>query len=282
MEDVAIVGAGELGGSLAHLLARRDVAARIRLIDTAGTVAAGKALDIMQGSPIEQFATPVSGFSDLTRAAGAAVVVLADRVVGGEWDGEEGQLLLAQLSRIAAGSVIVCAGASQRDLIEAGVRDRRFPRTRLFGSAPEALAAAVRALMALEINGAPGDIALTVLGVPPEHTVIPWDEATVGGFAATRVLDEPVRRRLAARVAPLWPPGPYALAAAARQAVASLLGRARQTMSCFVAPEADAASGRRVRTAALPVRLGPGGIERIARPALSPGDQVALDNAMLL
>src|SRR5262245_54464970 len=61
MQEVAIVGAGELGGLLAHVLARRDAARAIRLVDESGQVAAGKALDIMQASPLEQFATSVSG-----------------------------------------------------------------------------------------------------------------------------------------------------------------------------------------------------------------------------
>ncbi len=82
-------------------------------------------------------------------------------------------------------------------------------RERLIGSAPEALAASVRALVALQTNGSVRDVALTVLGVPPAHAVVNWDDATIGGFAATRVLDEPTLRRLSAQVAPLWPPGPH-------------------------------------------------------------------------
>src|SRR5262245_64298936 len=78
MQDVAIVGAGELGGDLAHALARRDIVRSIRLIDAAGSVAAGKALDIMQSAPVEQFSTEVGGATDISYAAGAAVVVIAD------------------------------------------------------------------------------------------------------------------------------------------------------------------------------------------------------------
>ena len=47
MHDVAIVGAGEIGGALAHILARLDVLGTIRLIDERGSVAEGQALDIM-------------------------------------------------------------------------------------------------------------------------------------------------------------------------------------------------------------------------------------------
>jgi malate dehydrogenase len=280
MHDVAILGAGELGGALAHGLARRDLVRAIRLIDAAGSVAAGKALDIMQASPIDGFVTQVTGSTDVTTAAGATIIVLADRVGAGEWSGDEGLLMLKQVAQIARHRVVICAGASQRELVERGVRELGFPVERLFGSAPEALASAVRALVALETNGSVKDIALAVLGVPPGNTVVPWEDATIAGFAASHVLDEPARRRLAAKIAPLWPPGPYALATAAAEAIAGVTGFSRRTMSCFVAP--SDASGRRTRAAALPVRLGSGGVVMMDVPTLSASARVALDNATLL
>jgi malate dehydrogenase len=79
MREVAIIGAGELGGEIAHALAAHDVAREIRLIDDAGQVAAGKALDIAQAAPIERFATRLSGSTDLASAEGATLVVIADR-----------------------------------------------------------------------------------------------------------------------------------------------------------------------------------------------------------
>jgi malate/lactate dehydrogenase len=164
--------------------------------------------------------------------------------------------------------------------VERGVREIGLSRTRLLGPAPEALAGAIRAVVALETRGSPGEVALAVLGVPPSHIVIPWDEKTIRGFAATRVLDEQARRRTIARIARLWPPGPLALAAATAQAIASLVVQSRRTVSAFVAP--DDSTGRRSRASAMPVALGPGGIERIEMPALSTHDQVALDNAKLL
>src|SRR5262245_21368635 len=98
MQDVAIIGAGELGGAIAHRLARCNVVRSIRIIDGAGTVAAGKALDILQASPTERFATQVRGATDVSYAAGAEIVVVADRVEQGEWNGDEASLLLKQLS----------------------------------------------------------------------------------------------------------------------------------------------------------------------------------------
>jgi malate dehydrogenase len=278
MHEVAIVGAGELGGALAHVLARRDAARSIRLVDDKGRVAEGKALDIAQAAPVEGFATTLSGSTDVSMAAGAAVIVIADRMGAGEWQGEAALQLVGRLARSAPQAILLCAGASQRETIDRAVLELEIPRTRLFGSAPEALAAGARALAALAVDGSPRDVALTVLGVPPAHTVIPWEDATLAGYALTRLVGEPARRRLHARVAALWPPGPYALATAAALVVEAIAGRSRRAISCFVAP--DRLSGRKTRTAALTVRLGPAGIDDVVLPSLSVVEKVALDNAM--
>lgn len=278
MQEVAIIGAGELGGATAHALARSNLVRSITLIDETGRVAAGKALDIAQAAPVEGFATRLAGATDVSVAAGASIVILADRAGGGEWQGEDGLVLLKRLVQTAAGAVILCAGPSQRELIDRGVRELKLARTRLFGSAPESLAGAARALVALAVNGSPRDVSLSVLGVPPAQTVIPWADATFAGCALTRQLDEPSRRRLSARVAALWPPGPYTLAAAATTVVEAMAGRSRRVASCFVAP--DVATGTHTRTGAMPVRLGPAGIVDVVVPSLSAVEQVALDNAM--
>lgn len=278
MIDVAIIGAGELGGSLAHVLARRGIVRRIQLIDPAGQVAAGKALDIMQTAPIEGFTTPVSGTTDLSRVAGAHVVVVADPMRPQQ--GDDPLLRLTQVSQLASRAVVICAGPDGLALVERGVAELGFNRTRLFGSAPEALAAAVRALVALHTDGSPRDISLSVLGVPPRHIVVNWDDGSICGSAATRVLDEHARRRVSAQAAALWPPGPHALAHAATEAIAAVLGVSRRTLACFVAP--DTSLGRRTRGAALPVRLGAAGVASVDSPTLSVAVQVALDNATLL
>jgi malate dehydrogenase len=277
-EEVAILGAGELGGALAHALARLDVVSFIRLIDTKGQVAAGKALDLTQSGPIEGFATVVTSDAEALAAAGATVIAIADQAGGAEWQGDEALLLLKQLSR-ASSAVIICAGSTHQKLVDDAVRVLHLPRERIFGSAPEAMVATGRAMVALETGSSPMDVGLTVLGTPPGHMVVPWQEATVAGLAASKALDEPARRRVDARLAALWPPGPHALAAAAARAVEGVTGRSRRVISAFVAQREGAAD--RTRTVALPVRLGPEGVTKIEVPALSARDRVVLENAML-
>ena len=280
MNQVAIVGGGELGGLLAHALARRHVASDIRLIDDNGSAAAGKALDISQAAPVEGFAARLSAAADVSAAAGAAIVAIADPFGAQPWQAEPAMLLLKRLRDVAPAALIVCTGASHRELVERGVRELHMSKALLFGSAPEALAGGIRALTSIEANGSPSDISLSVLGVPPHHIVVAWEEATVGGFALTRILGEPARRRLESRVAALWPPGPYALASAAAKVIDTILGRSRRLVTCFVAP--DDAAGTRARAVALPVRLGPSGVVDVRVPEMSVRERVRLENAMLL
>jgi malate dehydrogenase len=280
MREVAILGAGELGGATAHVLARSNVARTVRLVDERGTIAAGKALDIAQAAPIEGVATQMIGTTDIASAAGASVIVIADRVAAGEWRGEEGAQFLRRLAQMAPRAVLLCAGVDARDMIDRAVRELRVSRTRTIGTAPEAFASAARALCALATNGSPKEVALSVVGNPPEQTVVLWEHATLAGIALTSLLAEPDRRRLAGRIAASWPPGPYALATAAVAAVETIAGRSRRSLTCFVGP--DTTMGARTRTAALPVRLDAAGIERFVLPELSAAERVALEGAMSL
>jgi len=279
MRHVAIIGAGELGGAIAHLLARRDIARSIVLVDERGAVAAGKALDIAQAAPVEGFATQLSASSDVSTAAGADAIVVAERVQGGEWFGEEAFALVKRLTASAPAAVVILAGTMSREAIERGVHEGRIAGGRLIGTAPEALASAARALTALAVNGSPRDIALPVLGAPPGHTIVAWEDATIAGFALTRTIDEPTRRRLTARIQAMWPPGPHALAAAAVKTVAAIDGRSRHLVTAFVAP---AGPGRSARAAAVPIRLGPAGVVELVMPELSAGERVAFENAVML
>jgi malate/lactate dehydrogenase len=94
------------------------------------------------------------------------------------------------------------------------------------------------------------------------------------------MFDEVTRRRIAARVPALWPPGPYALAAAAARAIDAMSGRSRRLASAFVAP--DDSAGMRRRAAAMPVRFDARGIAEVVAPSLTTADRVALENAVLL
>src|SRR4051794_33463438 len=137
MSFVAIIGAGGLGGALAHRLALGDRVGEIRLIDSDERIARGKALDIRQSSPIDGFAARVDATGSIASAAGAAVVVVADSAAANtEYAGEEGLGLLRRVLALEQSAPIVCAGAAQRELIERAVSELHIPESRIIGSAP--------------------------------------------------------------------------------------------------------------------------------------------------
>jgi malate dehydrogenase len=279
MSVIAIIGAGTLGGTLAHLLASHDLYREVRLIDDDGDVAAGKALDILQAGAIERSGTAVVGHDRASATVGADVVVLTGPATAPdtEWDADDGLDRLRRAAAFSRSTLFICAGAGQRSLVERGVSEAGIDRRRLLGSAPEALRAALRAVVALEVGCEASEVALTVLGAPPRHVVVPWSHATVAGLSLAASL-APVRQsRLDERAAALWPPGPYALAAAAGRVAASLAtGSGRQT-SCFIA--LDGEFGMRRQALAAPVRLGTRGVSHIVEPRLNPRERSQLEAA---
>ena len=182
MSTVAILGAGPIGAAVAHRLAQRSRVRVVRLIDGAGAVAAGKALDIRQSGPIDRFDTVVESADDPRAAATASVIVVADDVGGGEWQGDAGLSFLRHLVEAGVTAPIVFAGAAQTWLIEAAYRELKVPAARLIGSAAGALAGAVRALAGLELGLASVDLA--VVGRPPSF-VIGWTAASAQGLLVT-------------------------------------------------------------------------------------------------
>ncbi len=72
---IALVGAGNIGGTLAHLIGLKELG-DVVLFDVFGGVAAGKALDIMQSAPVDGFDARMVGTSEYAAIAGADVVIV--------------------------------------------------------------------------------------------------------------------------------------------------------------------------------------------------------------
>jgi malate dehydrogenase len=288
VSTVVILGAGEIGGAAAREVAALDLISRIVIVDDLATVAAGKALDVAQSAPIDGYHTALSGTSDVAAVVGATAIVIADRLSGPEDsrtpgpqespDDEASFNLLRRSAGLNQTAPIICAGAHHAPLVETAVAEAGIPRTRVFGSAAEALRSAVIAIASAEANVAPADISLCVLGRPPQQIIVPWDQASIGGRCATNVLSAAQLSRLDARVARLWPPGPYALAAAAARIIRTALTRSPRTHAALVAVTRD--EGLPGRSAMMPVTLDPQGIATLVPPSLSARDRVRFDTTL--
>ena len=278
MTTTVILGAGELGGATARQLAAADVVSTIVLVDDPATVAQGKALDIRQASPVDRYTTRVIGTDSLDVVHNATMIVLADAVKTGEWRDDAAVGLLGRVLAMNQSAPILCAGAQQALAIERAIRELGVARTRIFGSAPEALRAAVMSVTALEAGCAATDISLTVVGRPPQQIIVPWEDASIAGRRATSVLTPPALTRLDARLARLWPPGPLALGSAATRAIELAFTRTPRVISAFVAVSKDDSGLPRVGM--LPVTLDPRGVGAVVNTPLSARDQVRLETAL--
>lgn len=269
-----------MGGALARQLAAADIVSRIVLVDDMGNVAAGKALDVAQSGPVDGYTTALSGTSDVAAVVGAVAVIFADRFgpPSADWQDEAGLALLKRVAGLNLAAPLLCAGASQSSLVERGVNELGISRARLFGSAPEALRSAVVTVTALEAAAAPSDVSLSVLGRPPQHVIVPWDEASIAGRCATQVLSAAQLARLDARIARLWPPGPYTLATAAARIITTAITRSPRVHMAQVALTRD--EGTPGRSAMMPVALEPSGILRLVEPALSSRDRVRYETTL--
>jgi malate dehydrogenase len=275
-----ILGAGDIGGALARQLASIDVVNRIVIVDDLANVAAGKALDVAQSAPVDRYHTVMSGTADVAAVVGAVAVIIADGAANPatEWKDEGGLALVKRVAGLNQRAPIICAGASQSSLVERGVNELGISRMRLFGSAPEALRSAITAIVSLEAGAAPQDISLSVLGRPAQQIIVPWDEASIAGRSATEVLSAAQLARLDARIARLWPPGPYTLGGAAARLVRTALTRAPRVHAALVAVTRD--EGSPGRSAMMPVTLEPAGIATLVAPALSSRDRVRFETTM--
>src|SRR3569623_146080 len=74
-KKIALIGAGNIGGTLAHLAAQKDLG-DIVLFDVVEGVPQGKALDLSQCGPIEGFDAKITGSNDYKDIAGADVIIV--------------------------------------------------------------------------------------------------------------------------------------------------------------------------------------------------------------
>ena len=74
-KKITLIGAGQIGGTLAHLIALKDLG-DVVLFDIAEGIARGKALDIAQSSPVEGFNVNISGTSNYEDTKNSDVIII--------------------------------------------------------------------------------------------------------------------------------------------------------------------------------------------------------------
>ena len=275
MRSVNIVGAGDLGATLAYVLSQREVVRRIGLIDADVGKAKGKALDVAQSGPVEAFDVAIDGFATPEAAPPADCWLIADPP---ELAGPGSDKRIADIARSLAGlagsaSIVVAACAQGPALVEA-LAPRMQQPDRVVGSAPLAFAAALRRSLAEALGITPRAIHAVPMGLPPANAFVPFGTALASGIPVERLSAVALRRtleQLRSRVL-----GPVALAHGAARIAVSLFGERPALLPVFALLSGQ--YGHRGLALAVPARLCRGRVE-VIEAALEPVDRVALDTA---
>ncbi len=76
MKKISLIGSGQIGGTLAHLIGLKELADEVVLFDVASGIAKGKSLDIAQSSSVDGFNVKLSGTDDYKDIKNSDVIII--------------------------------------------------------------------------------------------------------------------------------------------------------------------------------------------------------------
>jgi malate dehydrogenase len=298
-KKIALVGAGNIGGTLAHLIGLKELG-DVVLYDVFGGVAAGKALDIMQSGPVDGFDAAMTGGGDISAIKGADVVIVTagfPRQPGMSRD----DLLTKNAGVIAAvaeGIRTHCPDAfvivitNPLDVMVWVMQQKSgLPANRVVGMAGVLDSARFRLFLAQEFNVSVEDVTAFVLGGHGDTMVpltrystvagIPVPDLIRMGWTTQERIDAIVARTAngGGEIVKLLEKGSafYAPAASAIAMAEAYLKDKKRVLPC--AALLNGQYGVRDLYVGVPVVIGAGGIERIVEIPLLPEEKAAFDKS---
>ncbi|MCH2115168.1 MAG: malate dehydrogenase [Pirellulales bacterium] len=294
---ISIVGAGNVGATTAHWCAAAELG-DIVLVDipATGDMSAGKALDLMQSSPVMGFDAHVTGTTSYDKTAGSDVVVITAGIP--RKPGMSRDDLLAtnakimasvceQIKKTSAHAVVIVVSNPLDAMVQKAKQVTGFPPERVIGQAGILDTARYRTFLAMELGVSVEDVSALLMGGHGD-TMVPIPSCTcVGGIPVTQLIDP---RRLeeivdrtrngGAEIVSLLKTGSafYAPAAATAQMVEAIVRDKKRLLPC--AAYCDKEYGVGGYYVGVPAILGSAGVERIIELKLSDTEKSAFDKSV--
>ena len=289
---VTVVGAGNVGATCANVLATREVANEVVLLDIKEGFAEGKALDIWETAPINLYDTrTVGSTNDYSKTAGSDVVVITSglpRKPGMSRDDliatNAGivKTVTENVMKHSPEAILVIVSNPLDVMTYCAYLTAKVDSKRVFGMAGILDTARYRAFLAEELNVSPKDIQAVLMGGHGD-TMVPLPRyTTVGGIPVTELIEEDKLNAIVERtkkgggeiVNLLGTSAWYAPGAAAAQMVEAIVRDQRRVFPCCAWLTGE--YGVNDLYLGVPVILGKNGIERIIELDLNDDEKALL------
>jgi malate dehydrogenase len=293
---ITVVGAGNVGATLAQRLAERNYA-DIVLVDIVEGLPQGKALDILEAGPIVGYDSLVTGTNTYDETAGSDIVIVTSGVARKPGMSRDDLVMtnakviasvVGEVTRLSPDTVLIMITNPLDAMTQLAHAVSGFPRARVIGMAGVLDTARFRTFIAQEVNASVEDVAAYILGGHGD-TMVPLTRfTTVAGIPVARLirderLAEIVQRARdgGAEIVGLLKTGSayYAPSAAAAQMVDAILLDKRQVLPCAALLEGE--YGIRGLFSGVPCKLGAGGLLEIVEVDLNGDERAALHRSAL-
>ena len=277
---ISIIGAGNVGATTAHWCAAAELGDIVLLdIPQVGDMPKGKALDLMQASPIVGFDSRIIGTNDYADTVGSQVVVITAGIARKPGMSRDDLLstnakivgsVAEQIKTTSPEAILIVVSNPLDAMVQRVLAVSGFPSRRVLGQAGVLDTARYRTFLSIELGVSVEDIQALLMGGHGD-TMVPMPSCTsVGGIPVTRLidqkrLDEIVARTRAggAEIVGLLKTGSayYAPAAATTQMVEAIIRDKKRLIPC--AAYCDKEYGVGGYYVGVPIILGAGGVEKI-------------------
>jgi malate dehydrogenase len=283
---ITVVGAGNVGATTAHWCAAAELGDIVLLdIPAAGDMPKGKALDLMQASPIMGFDAVITGTSDYADTANSDVVVITAGIPRKPGMSRDDLLstnakivsnVTEQVKATSPEAYIIVVSNPLDAMVQRALQVSGFPANRVMGQAGVLDTGRYRTFLAMELGVSVEDISAMLMGGHGD-TMVPLPSCTsVGGIPVTQLiakerLEEIVdrARKGGGEIVSLLKTGSayYAPAAATAQMVEAIVRDKKRLLPC--AAYCDKEYGVGGYYVGVPVILGADGVEKIIELDLS-------------
>ncbi|HWP36879.1 MAG TPA: malate dehydrogenase [Gemmatimonadales bacterium] len=292
MNKITVVGAGNVGATLAQRLAERELAQEIVLVDIVEGVPQGKGLDQWQAGPIEGFDSRVVGTNAYDAAAGSELVIVTagiarkpgmsrDDLV--KTNADIVKAVSGEIRRVAPQSIVIMVSNPLDVMCWVAKEVTGFPRERVLGMAGVLDTARYRTFLADALGVSVKDIQAMVLGGHGDTMVPLVSYTTVSGIPVTQLMDQATldaivqrTRNGGAEIVSLLKTGSayYAPSAAAAQMAEAIVKNQRRVLPCAAWLEGE--YGLQGLFLGVPCKLGARGLEQVIEVRLSAEEKAAL------